>query len=110
MAFPTRTPAPVTRATRDTLPPAPARRGPERLVAPGPPVREPRRDEEEVGEPVQVGEDRRIHLDLGGEEDRAPLRAPADGAREMERGGGSRPAGQDEAGEQRQLGLPRIDR
>src|SRR6266540_1461226 len=102
MAFPTRTPAPVTSATRARDPvrilrAAPAPGIPERLLAARAPVREARRDEEEVREPVQVGEQRRVDLDLGGEQHGAPLRPPADGARDVERRRGPGAAGQDEA-------------
>src|SRR5262245_66098438 len=68
---------------------------PERLVAAE--VRAAREDEEQVGEPVEVDERERVHVDLLRREQRVALRAPAHRPRDVEPRRRLRPARQDEA-------------
>ena len=74
----------------------PIRRAPEHVGA-AVVVREPRDDEEQVGEPVQVGERRRVHRLGLGQRDGVALGPPARRPGDVERGRRRRPAGEDEA-------------
>ena len=64
-------------------------------------------DEEQIGQPVDVAQQHRIDRRI--ERHHAALGAPADRARDVERGAGRRAAGEDEAAQRRQLGLEPID-
>src|SRR4051812_17553418 len=66
-------------------------------------------DEEQVGEPVQVGERVLGHGLHAGKLHGLPLGAAADGAAEMERRSSAGSAGEDEVAHRRQLGSEAVD-
>ena len=67
---------------------------PQRLGRPAATFAAAREDEQQVREPVEVAH--ALGVDLLAAGDRAPLGAPADGAADVQLGGGERAAGQDE--------------
>src|SRR5207237_6611669 len=69
-----------------------------------------REDEEQVGEPVQVGERPLADVLLPHETERVALRAPADRARDVEERAHRTAAGQDERLERREVLLTVVER
>ena len=73
-------------------------------------VRDAREREEQVGQPIEIDDDERRNLRLASELDDAALGAAADGARDVQRGGLWRAAGNDERSERLELGVAVVDR
>ncbi len=77
-----------------------------------PAIHDPRQDEQEIAQPVQVGDDdaRDILPRLSRERDGHSLGSPANGPGQVDLRGGRRATGQDELGQRLQLSLESVDR